>query len=74
MNESYNLRLVFNTDQNKLYQMSLTGADPFIEAEDIIAAMNDVIGANVIITTNGELTGRQSARLFKTEIQEINVV
>ena len=73
MNESYTLRLVFNTDQSKLYQISLSGADPFIEMEDIKEAMNDVIGANVIITTNGELAGRQSAKLFKTEIQEINV-
>jgi len=73
MNDSYILQLVFETDQNKRHTVRVPGADPFIDADDIIYAMNDIIESNVILTTNGELTGRHSATLTRTEVQDIDV-
>jgi len=73
MDTAYTIQLVFDTSLGKRHSMSIRGADPFVDDDDVKAAMQAIISADVIITANGELTGRNSAKLIKTEAVDINV-
>ena len=73
MNETFVVRLNFQTDQNSLYSIRLTNADPLIEQEDIRDAMQQVIDSGVIIHRNGELAGLVSAELIRTETELFDV-
>jgi len=67
------LQLGFGTDQGRRYTITLPDADPFVEADEIIEAMQTVIDANVIMTNNGIPVIRQTAKLVNTERVEIAV-
>ena len=73
MTQSYTIQLGFGTDQGRRYTITLPDADPFLDADDIRVSMQEIIDSNVIITTNGTLVERQSAKIIRTERVDVAV-
>ena len=73
MTLTHTLQLGFGTNQGSRYTITLPGADPFVDENEIIDAMQAAIDAKVIMTTNGTLINRQTAKLINTERVEIPV-
>ena len=73
MTQSYTIQLGFGTDQGRRYTITLPDADPFLDADDIRVSMQEIINSDVIITTNGTLVERQSAKIIKTERVDVAV-
>jgi len=73
LTQSYTIQLGFGTDQGRRYTITLPGADPFLDADDIRVSMQEIIDSNVIITTNGTLVERQSAKIIRTERVDVAV-
>ena len=73
MNGQYELVITFLTDLDMKHNLRITGADPFVTASDIKAAIAEIISSNVLITANGIPASGIAAKLIKREREDIDV-
>jgi hypothetical protein len=73
MNETYALSVFFTTDQGKPFTLAINGANPSVDAAAINAAVEEILGAGVLINKNGEPAEAVRATLTRRETEDIEV-
>lgn len=64
----YILAMIFNTKFGKTTTLSISGVDPEITKEQIVALMDTIISKNVFEVASGELIGKSGAKLTERKI------
>jgi hypothetical protein len=67
MELNHAIRLIFTTDQSNTHTLTINNADPTVSRDTIADAMTDILNANVIFGTFGELYEKNRAVLTQTE-------
>ncbi|TCO69230.1 DUF2922 domain-containing protein [Marinisporobacter balticus] len=65
------LEMVFTNQMGSKTTLIVDNAKEDLTQENIKAAMNAIITANIFETTKGELTGIDSAQIVTTDIEEM---
>jgi hypothetical protein len=67
-------RFTFYTNLNNKMSMNIPRADETATDAEIKKAMDDIIAAEIVITSAGEPRSRSAAELIKTAIKDYTVV
>jgi len=68
------LEMTFTTDLNKKQTIRVSNARTDLTAAQINAAMDNVIGKNIINGSSGSLTGKAGARIVTRDTSEITLI
>ena len=69
----YILAMIFNTTFGKTTTLSISGVDPEITKEQIVALMDTIILKNVFEVASGELTSKSGAKLTERKITKYEI-
>lgn len=69
----YILAMIFNTKFGKTTTLSISGVDPEITKEQIVALMDTIISKNVFEVASGELISKSGAKLTERKITKYEI-
>lgn len=68
------LEMTFSTELGKNHKLRVYEAKEDLTPEQVAAAMDAIVAKNIFSGNGGEFTGKVSARVVTTSIDDINLV